>query len=58
MPGRNVDRLDVGAGLRRAARIGSDDPRTQTVAEDALLRHARGEDEAPGAPGWRSTPGT
>lgn len=45
IPGVNVDRVDVGAGLQLAAQIGYDDPTAQIVAEYALMRHGRGEEE-------------
>lgn len=45
IPGVNVDRVNVAAGLEMAARIGYDDPIAQMVAEYALMRHARGEED-------------
>lgn len=45
IPGWNVDRLDIAAGLKMAARLGYGDPQTQFVAEYALMRRARGEEE-------------
>ena len=45
-PGVNVDPVDVAAGVRAAATIGYDDGNAQMVAEHALLRHRRGEEES------------
>ncbi|MFE6966917.1 hypothetical protein ACFVAJ_17535 [Agromyces sp. NPDC057679] len=44
--GVNVDPVDVGAGLRMAARLGYDDPAAQMVVEHSLLRWKRGEEES------------
>ena len=44
IPGHNVDRVDIAAGLRELAGCGYDDPRTVMVIEYALARHARGEE--------------
>ena len=44
-PGVNVDRVDVAAGLACARDIGYGDPQSQMVAEYALVRHARGEED-------------
>ncbi len=44
-PGVNVDKLDIGAGLREAAAMGFDDETSQMVAQYALQRWARGEEE-------------
>ncbi|CAM3464526.1 hypothetical protein [Tsukamurella hominis] len=47
VPGYNVDRIDVEAGLRELVRAGyDDDKRTAMVIEYALRRWARGEEEA------------
>lgn len=43
-PGRNVDRIDVEAGLRELAACGYDDPRTVMVIDYALTRWKRGEE--------------
>jgi hypothetical protein len=45
VPGTNVDRVDVAAGLKKAAELGYDDPMAQMVAEYALMRHRRGEED-------------
>lgn len=45
IPDVNVDRVDVEAGLRKAAELGYDDPVARMVAEYALMRHRRGEEE-------------
>lgn len=45
VPGWNVDRLDIDAGLRLAARFGYDDPQSQMVIGYALHRRARGEED-------------
>ena len=44
-PGYNVDKLDIAAGLREAAAMGFDDAKSQMVAEYALQRWARGEEQ-------------
>jgi hypothetical protein len=46
IPGHDVDRIDVAAGLRELREIGYDDPHTVMVIEHALRRYARGEEEA------------
>ena len=46
VPGHNVDRIDVAAGLRELATCGYDDPKTVMVITYALQRWARGEEEA------------
>lgn len=46
VPGHNVDRVDVAAGLRELKACGYEDPHTKMVIEHALMRHARGEEEA------------
>lgn len=45
VPGRNVDRLDIGAGVQQGAAFGYDDPESQMVLEYALMRWQRGEEE-------------
>ena len=44
VPGRNVDKVDVAAGMRQAAKSGYKSPYEQMVVEYALMRHARGEE--------------
>lgn len=44
--GHNVDELDVSAGLRELAACGYSDPKTIWVVDYALVRHARGEEDA------------
>lgn len=44
IPGHNVDRVNVAAGLRELQACGYSDPKTQMVIEYALLRWARGEE--------------
>jgi hypothetical protein len=46
VPGYNVDRVDVAAGLRELAACGYDEPETRLVIEYALTRWGRGEEEA------------
>lgn len=46
VPGHDVDRIDVAAGLRELKVIGYDEPRTVMVIQYALMRWARGEEEA------------
>jgi hypothetical protein len=46
IPGRNVDRVDVAAGMRELTACGFTEPRTRMVVEYALARWARGEEEA------------
>lgn len=46
VPGYNVDRVDVAAGLRELRTCGYDEPKTAMVIEYALRRWARGEEEA------------
>lgn len=43
--GWNVDRLNIKAGVDRAATLGYDSSEFQLVAEYALMRHARGEED-------------
>lgn len=45
IPGHNVDRIDVNAGLRELTACGYDEPHTIAVIEYALQRWARGEEE-------------
>lgn len=44
VPGYNVDKVNVAAGLRELAACGYDDPKTIMVIEYALMRWARGEE--------------
>lgn len=46
VPGRNVDALDIAAGMRELTECGYDEAETKTVIEYALMRWARGEEEA------------
>lgn len=45
VPGHNVDRIDVAAGLRELAACGYESPQTVMVIEHALMRWSRGEEE-------------
>lgn len=45
VPGYNLDRIDVAAGMAQARAFGYDDPESQMVVEYALIRHARGEED-------------
>jgi hypothetical protein len=46
IPGHNVDRIDVAAGMRELKACGYDDSvETAFVIEHALMRWARGEEE-------------
>ncbi len=45
VPGVNVDKVDVRAGLKHAIRFGYGGPEHLMVAEYALRRHARGEED-------------
>ena len=45
VPGVNVDKIDVKAGLNEAAKIDYDTPEDFMVVEYALMRHKRGEEE-------------
>ncbi len=45
-PGVNVDRIEVSAGLRELTACGCDEAETRMVIEYALMRWARGEEEA------------
>lgn len=45
VPGYNVDRIDVAAGLRELKACGYEEPETVMVIEYALMRWARGEEE-------------
>lgn len=44
-PGLNVDRVDVPAGMAKAAALGYDDAKSQMVAEYTLMRWKRGEED-------------
>lgn len=46
VPGYNVDKIDVAAGLRELRACGYDEPHTTMVIEYALTRWARGEEAA------------
>lgn len=46
IPGYNVDRINVAAGLRELKTCGYDEPKTTMVIEYALVRWARGEEKA------------
>lgn len=46
VPGYNVDAIDVAAGLRELKVCGYHEPKTIMVIEHALMRWARGEEEA------------
>lgn len=43
VPGVNLDRVDLAAGLHMADRLGYGDATAQVVVEYALMRHRRGE---------------
>ena len=45
IPGYNVDRINVAAGLRELDACGYTDTKTVMVIEHALMRWARGEEE-------------
>lgn len=45
VPGTNVDRVDIAAGLRLAQVFGYESAEHQMVAEYALRRHSRGEED-------------
>jgi hypothetical protein len=45
VPGWNADKVDVAAGLAAAARFGYGQAEHQMVAEYALMRHRRGEED-------------
>lgn len=45
IPGYNVDRINVAAGLRELRACGYNEPKTTMVIEYALVRWARGEEE-------------
>jgi len=44
-PGSNIDPVDAGAALERAAALGYGDETSQMVIGYALYRHARGEED-------------
>lgn len=46
IPGYNVDKIDLEAGMRMLAQCGYDDPKTKMVVEYALVCHAKGEEAA------------
>lgn len=46
IPGHNVDRLDITAGMKALADCGYTEMHTQLVVQHALIRWARGEEEA------------
>ena len=46
IPGHDIDRIDVAAGLRELKACGYSEPETIMVIEYALMRWARGEEEA------------
>lgn len=46
VPGHNVDRIDVAAGMRELAATGWDDPHTTMVIEHSLTLWARGEEDS------------
>jgi hypothetical protein len=46
IPGHDVDRIDITAGLRELTACGYNEPETNMVIEYALARWARGEEEA------------
>lgn len=45
IPGYDVDRIDVSAGMRELRSCGYTDPATAMIIEYALTRWARGEEE-------------
>jgi hypothetical protein len=45
VPGYNADKVDVAAGVAAAARFGYGSAEHRMVAEYALMRHARGEED-------------
>jgi hypothetical protein len=45
IPGVNLHRVDVDAGLRLADSIGYGGPMAQMVTEHALMQHRRGEED-------------
>lgn len=46
VPGVNVDKIDVAAGLKELTLCGYQEPKTHMVIEYALQRWARGEEQA------------
>lgn len=46
VPGYNVDKINIQAGMQEAFNIGYDTETEQMVVEYALMRWARGEEEA------------
>lgn len=45
IPGHNVDKVDIEAGLKELTRCGYDGHHTHMVVAYALNRHARGEED-------------
>jgi len=45
-PGHNVDKIDIGAGLKELKACGYDEPETKEVIRYALQRWIRGEEDA------------
>lgn len=45
IPGVNLDKVDVAAGLRQAAAFSYSDAESQMVIEYALMRRGRGEED-------------
>lgn len=45
VPGYNVDRVDIDAGLDAAVELGFDSAEDEMVTEYALMRWARGEED-------------
>lgn len=46
IPGYNVDKINIDAGLHELVLCGYDDPHTKMIIEYALIRWANGEEEA------------
>ena len=46
VPGYNVNKVDVAAGIQELKECGYDEPETKMVIEHALMRWSRGEEEA------------
>ena len=46
IPGHDVDRVDVAAGIAELKEMGFTEPETLMVIQHALMRWARGEEEA------------
>lgn len=45
-PGRNVDKIHIGSGLKELRKFCEPSLETEMVIEHALMRHARGEEAA------------